>query len=198
MTMTISSEPTFTRSSALRDGTAVQFRTLLTTDSAQLGDYFENLSAATRARFGPHPLDRATADSLCATIEPLHTIRFVATLAAAEPIIAYCILMLHVTEHEQRRFAEYGLELTSTLDCTVAPSVADAYQNQGLGVPLMKHAVECARQLGRRSVVLLGGVQVTNERAVHVYQRLGFHTISIFEYPGGCWNADMRLELSSP
>ncbi len=193
--MTTSTEPTFTRSIALRDGTAVQLRALMTTDGTRLGDYFENLSAATRARFGPHLLDRATADALCATLDPSQTIRFVATRVPADPIIAYCILMLHVTEHEQARFAHYGLELASTLDCTVAPSVADAYQNQGLGVPLMKHVIECARQLGRRSVVLLGGVQVTNERAVHVYQRLGFQTIGAFEYPGDCWNADMWLEL---
>ena len=195
--MTTSNEPTFTRSIALRDGTAVQLRTLVAADGARLGDYFENLSVATRARFGPHPLDRATADHLCATLDPSQTIRFVATLAPDNLIIAYCILMLHVTAHEQARFAQYGLELASTFDCTVAPSVADAYQNQGLGVPLMKHVIECARQLGRRSVVLLGGVQITNERAVHVYQGLGFRTMGTFEYPGGCWNADMRLELST-
>jgi len=195
--MTTSNEPTFTRSIALRDGTAVHLRALVAADGARLGAYFENLSAATRARFGPHPLDRATADQLCATLDPSRTLRFVATLAADDLIIAYCILMLHVTEHEQARFAQYGLELISTLDCTVAPSVADAYQNQGLGVPLMKHVIDCARQLGRRCVVLLGGVQVTNERAVHVYQRLGFRTMGTFEYPGGCWNADMRLELST-
>ncbi|MBP7688861.1 MAG: N-acetyltransferase [Thermoflexales bacterium] len=195
--MTISTEPTFTRSIALRDGTAVHFRPLTATDGARLGDYFCTLSEATRARFGPHSLDRATADHLCATLDPSQTIRFVATCASADSIIAYCILMLHVTEHEQARFAQYGLELASTFDCTVAPSVADAYQNQGLGVPLLKHVIECARQLGRRSVVLLGGVQVTNERAVHVYQRLGFRTIGTFEYPGSCWNADMRLELLS-
>lgn len=195
--MTTSIKPAYTRSIALRDGTTVHLRTLVAADGARLGAYFENLSAATRARFGPHPLDRATADQLCATLDPSRTLRFVATLAPADPIIAYCILMLHVTEHEQARFAQYGHELASTLDCTVAPSVADAYQNQGLGIPLMKHVIDCARQLGRRSTVLLGGVQVTNERAVHVYHRLGFRTMGTFEYPGGCWNADMRLELST-
>jgi ribosomal protein S18 acetylase RimI-like enzyme len=61
----------------------------------------------------------------------------------------------------------------------------------------MNHVIDSARQLGRRYVVLSGGVQVTNERAVHVYQRLGFRPSGTFEYPGGCWNADMLLELKS-
>lgn len=181
----------------LASGQRVVFRPLAAADAALLGSYFVALSAETRRRFGPHPLDQPTAARLCATIDVTHALRIVATIPAAgrETIIGYCILLLGVTDHERARYAQWQIALDTARDCTVAPSVADAYQNQGIGGPLLRHTIDVARRLGRRRVVLLGGTQATNGRAIHVYQRQGFRTVGSFCYPDGMLNYDMLLSL---
>jgi GNAT superfamily N-acetyltransferase len=171
------------------------FRPLRAGDGARLGAYFEGLGAETRRRFGPHPLDTVTAHELCNAIDPTRTLRMVATLGDgthdAAPVIAYFILEMGVTQWELARYAEAGIALDPALDCTVAPSVADAYQSQGIGSPCMAALIEVARQLGRRWMVLMGGVQATNERAVHFYRKHGFEKVLEFEEPPGVMNYDM-------
>jgi diamine N-acetyltransferase len=176
-------------------GTPVIFRPLRAGDGARLGAYFEGLGAETRRRFGPHPLDTATAHALCNAIDPTQTLRMVATLGdgthGEAPVIAYFILVMGVTQWELARYAEAGITLDPALECTVAPSVADAYQSQGIGSPCMVALLEVAQQLGRRWMVLMGGVQATNVRAVHFYRKHGFVTIREFEEPPGVMNYDM-------
>ena len=178
---------------ALPSGVAVMFRPLLPEDSQLLGDYFQSLSAETRQRFGPHPLDRSTADQLCATLNYAEVLRLI--VVTTDQVIAYFILQLSVTEHEQRRYAERGLSLDPATDCTCAPCVADAYQAQGVGSAVMPLVVDVARRLGRRWLVLLGGTQASNQRALHFYRKHGFQTVGTFEYPAGILNEDMRLAL---
>lgn len=181
----------------LASGAAGTFRPLAPTDGPALGRYFLGLSDETRRRFGPHPLDQATADRLCAAIDPRDTLRMVACLpaGAGEEIVAYIILRLGVTDSERSRYAGYGIALDPAGDCTVAPSVADALQGQGLGSLLMPLLLAVARQIGRRRAVLLGGTQATNQRAVHFYRKHGFREAGAFEHPPGAWNYDMVAEL---
>jgi GNAT superfamily N-acetyltransferase len=73
--------------------------------------------------------------------------------------------------------------------------VADAFQNQGVGSLLMARLIQIARRLGCKRMVLLGGTQAANHRAVHFYQKHGFRTVGTFEWPAGCDNYDMLLEL---
>ncbi|MCC7361049.1 MAG: GNAT family N-acetyltransferase [Anaerolineales bacterium] len=70
----------------------------------------------------------------------------------------------------------------------MAPSVADAYQGQGLGRLLMERTIELARRLGRRRMLLLGGAQADNARAIALYRRLGFTAAGRFEQPRGAPN----------
>jgi diamine N-acetyltransferase len=175
----------------------VMVRPLLRSDGAALGAYFLGLSEETRRRFGPHPLDEVTADDLCATINVAEALRLVAVVPDAAPleIIAYFILLLGVTDDERARYVQSGIALHSETDCTVAPSVADHYQNSGLGSFCFQHLIELARRLGRQRMVLLGGTQASNHRAIHFYAKHGFRTIGSFEEPAGVLNDDMLLEL---
>ena len=172
-------------------GEAAWARPLLPTDAVRLGVYFESLSAETRRRFGPHPLDAATARQLCVEIDPTHVLRWVAV--AGDDLIAYFILMWSVTTHERDRYAARGVVLSGDVDCTFAPSVADRFQGQGLGSRLFDPLRSLARRAGRRHMVLLGGTQGTNARAIAYYTRLGFETLGSFENPPGVPNLDMWL-----
>ncbi|MBN1873759.1 MAG: GNAT family N-acetyltransferase [Anaerolineae bacterium] len=180
-----------------RDKTLVTFRPLLARDARRLGQYFLGLSDETRRRYGPHPFDQATADMLCAELNYAQTLRMLATLdlEEAEQVIAYFILVLGVLERDAARYARLAIPLAPDTDCTLAPSVADAFQSRGLGSLMMEHLIRVAVRLGRKRMVLMGGTQATNARAIHFYQKHGFRKVGEFEKPPGFNNYDMILEF---
>jgi GNAT superfamily N-acetyltransferase len=180
-------------------GLSMTFRPLEPLDNRILGQYFLGLSEKTKGLYGPHPFDQATADQLCANINYADTIRMIATIPgdSQEQVIAYFILMLGVSEHEIQRYAEASIAIDPQVDCLIAPSVADIYQDQGLGSPLMRHMFQVARRVGRKHMLLMGGVYVHNERAVHYYQKMGFKTVGAFvaSWAAGHPSYDMYLDL---
>jgi diamine N-acetyltransferase len=187
----------FTSTFTLPDETAVTFRLLLQADARILGAYFTGLSADTRRRYAPHPFDQATADQLCAEIDFSKNLRLIATLQkdGQEQGIAYIILVPGVADVEVKRYAGVGVAIDSASVCTLAPSVADAYQSQGLGSRLMVEVKRSARRLGFKRMILMGGVQKTNERGVHFYKKNGFVSVNQFEHPVGMINFDMIMDL---
>jgi GNAT superfamily N-acetyltransferase len=80
----------------------------------------------------------------------------------------------------------------------LAPSIADAYQSQGLGTQMAQHVLTSARAMGVRRLILMGGVQATNARARKLYERLGFRYVRAFlTHYGGVEmnNYDMIVDL---
>ena len=104
--------------------------------------------------------------------------------------------MLGVGEDDVARYSQVGILLQSATDCTLAPSIADAYLNKGTGSIVMQHVLETARRLGKQRMVLMGGVQATNDRAKHFYEKHGFRWVGDFESPSGFNNHDMILDLA--
>lgn len=187
------------RAFTTRTGAHGTLRPLARSDAAALGRYFLDLSEDTKRRYGPHPFDQQTADAFCATLEPERVLRMIAVLADTTPerIIAYIILRLRLNADECARYAPYGIILNPEHDCTVAPSVADDFQNQGLGSILFTQVIGLLRQLGRRYLLLQGGVFITNAGAVRFYQKVGFHIVGEFEHPTGIRSYDMFLDLTT-
>ena len=132
----------------LPKGERAQLRPLTSADAAVLGTYFVGLSAETRRRYGPHPFDQATADKLCAENDYAKVIRMLATVPTeqqGERVIAYFILVMSVDDDEIKRYAALGIGLDSVTDCTLAPSVADDYQDKGVGSIMLRHVIDSAR-----------------------------------------------------
>jgi GNAT superfamily N-acetyltransferase len=179
----------------LPSGERIRMRLLRPDDAVRLGEYFAGLSAETRARYGPHPFDQATADAICDALDPTTLLRLVATVPreGGEWIIAYMLLKWGVLDEDRPRYAERGMPLDPATDCALAPSVADDYQNRGVGSVMMAHLLRSARQRGRRHVVLWLGVQATNDRAVHFYTKCGFRKVGEFFTDKN--NFDMILDL---
>ena len=178
-------------------GAPLTFRPVKPSDVQILGDYFLSLSADTKRRYGPHPFDRATAEQLCATTDPADIMRMIATVSSptGESVIAYIILILNIREDDARRYDKLNIPLNAATDCTLAPSVADAHQSKGLGSLLLVQLKRFARQLGRTRMVLWGGTQATNDRAIHFYHKHGFRTVGDFQEPPGFNNYDMIMDL---
>jgi len=180
-----------------QSGLNVTFRPIAPGDRLSLGTYFLSLSDFTKSMYGPHDFDQDTADKLCSEHDNGKSIRLIATIpeletkfgfdAGSEKVIAYFILQLGVPDDEIARYRELGISLDPQGDCLIAPSVADDFQNQGIGSPLMNAAFDFARQLGRRYMLLMGGVYQDNERAVHYYRKMGFREAGSFVTP---WSPD--------
>ena len=182
----------------LRDGRLLTIRPLTPGDAAMVGRYFLSVSEELKSLYGPHPFDQATADQLCAEAggeQPGH-LRLIGVLPDGE-VIAYFILQLTVPDHEIERYAGYGITINSETTCRIAPSVLDAYQNQGIGSPIMAQAFDIARRMGYEHILLQEGVFGHNLRARHFYSKMGFHEVGIFvpSWSAGRPCNDMMVDL---
>jgi diamine N-acetyltransferase len=170
---------------------AIVLRSLQSHDATALATYFASLSHESQQRFGPHPLTTAAAEAICANIQVANTIRLV--LETNSQIISYFILEPQMSEHEAERYRAFDITLTSGLDYLFAPSVSDQYQNQGLASLAMPQMIAQAKALGARSLVLMGGTQSSNGRAIAFYEKFGFQRFG--GYQTEVFNHDMRLVL---
>jgi diamine N-acetyltransferase len=160
-----------TREVTLRD-CAITLRPLQASDAPALGAYFLSLSDRTREVYGPHPFTQAMADEICAHLASPAGQQYLRLLALhGSQVLGYFIVYLGLHGGDrQRRYQE----LDPALTCTLAPSVADAWQNGGLGSHLMSYAKDCARHFGKTTMVLWSGVRADNPRAIHFYTKHGF------------------------
>ena len=167
----------------LRTGEAVTLRPLRTEDAGILGAYFLGLSPTTRSFYGPHRFDQATADELCASVDSADALRMLACSEAGGEtrVIGYFISVMGIKESDTKRFMDLGITLDAENDCTLAPSVADDYQDAGLGSLIMAHVLSVLRKCGKRRLLLMGGVQERNARAAHFYVKHGFQKVGEFK-----------------
>lgn len=159
-----------------------------TANLEQLVTYLSALGKETRAYFGPHAFDKT---SLTQFYQDPKNTAYIAT--KDDRIIAYAIVRLGFLQHDEPRLSSYGLQLNPDTDASFAPSVADDWQGRGLGRSLFTYISNDLSNLNVTRLILWGGVQTANQRAVRYYQQLGFRTLGYFEYHG--WNADMVYEL---
>jgi len=113
--------------------------------------------------------------------------------AETKEIVAYFIIKTGYLEHDGHRLQSYDIELNAINDCTLAPSVADEWQSCGLGKQLFQFIISELRKKGIKRIILWGGVQMDNEKAIHFYKRNKFKTVGQFSHNGE--NYDMVLSL---
>lgn len=164
----------------------VTFAYFQSSDLPLLLDYLQQLSPATRKRFGPHPFDEAAI--LRFYSDPFEVWGFLAKSAKTGAIVAYAPVKRGYLEHDRPRLEAYGLSLSQHTDCTFAPSVADNWQGQGLGGQLFNFIQTELQARGIRRVILWGGVQASNAAALRFYEKMGFRVLGGFDYEGGNWD----------
>jgi len=167
--------------------TEIILRPLKSTDEQDLGDYFLSLSDKTKGFFGPHPFDRETAKKLCKEIDKTSILRLVAI--SANKIVGYFILLPGMSQSSKKRYAN----LNEKEVCSIAPSIADEFQSKGLGTKMMMYTIDIARRMGKKKMILSGGVQTRNQRGVHFYKKFGFKIVR--EFQTELKNYDMVLDL---
>jgi diamine N-acetyltransferase len=175
----------------LKNNRQVLLRKLTETDLDRLYTYLQLLSDVTKNRFGPHSFDKQTIAGL---LNSNNHWGFAAFDKNSNKIVAYAIVKIGYLEHDSYRLQSYGLQLSHDTDCTFAPSVADNWQSSGLGNQLFQFILsELKTKTTIKRVILWGGVQTANEKAVNYYQRSGFKILGTFHY--NVDNYDMFLDI---
>lgn len=176
-----------------KDGRRGHLRAYEPSFSGALLSYLQELSAESRSRFGPHPF---TTEGIAAIYDgPDAAQGFVATEEPSGAVVGYALLKPGLKDTDARRYANYGSIFSHTEPCTFAPSVADDWRGSGLAQQLFEFVKQAAIAKGFRFMILWGGTQATNARAIAYYRRLGFQEAGRFEHNGS--NLDMWMELSA-
>ncbi|MBL0355616.1 MAG: GNAT family N-acetyltransferase [Chitinophagaceae bacterium] len=144
-----------------------------------------------KSRFGPHPFNRNAVVDFYQYNAGLTG--YVAIDITQQEIIAYAIIKTGILQHEYDRLVKYGSGNINSHCCSFAPSVADKWQSRGIGKMLFSYILNDLYTGNIKQVILWGGVQASNEKAVNFYRKLGFQTMGSFEYNGA--NFDMLLEI---
>ncbi|MEQ9300666.1 MAG: GNAT family N-acetyltransferase [Cyclobacteriaceae bacterium] len=160
-------------------------------DLPDLQRYFERLSPETKSRFGPHRFDLLTLKFIYQAND--QHLGYLIRKSDDHEIIGYSAVKGGYLEHDANRLQRYGLALSEKLDCTFAPSLADDYQGHGFGSKMFDYILMDLKTKGFRRIILWGGVQCNNHRAVRYYEKLGFRSVGQFEYNG--LNLDMLLDI---
>jgi len=174
-----------------KDNRQVYLRRLNSNDIDNLFFYLNMLGTGTKKRFGPHQFDK---QSIIDFYEHPGTHKsYIAQTIDTNEIIAYSIIRYGYLESDYHRFLSYGIELNRKTDCEFAPSVADAWQSCGIGNQLFPFILQDLKETEIKRIVLWGGVQADNEKAIDYYKKNGFQTAGQFTYNGE--NFDMIRDL---
>jgi ribosomal protein S18 acetylase RimI-like enzyme len=160
-------------------------------DVEQLSKYLYQLSMETKMRFGPHPYDSNSIANFYTSSKAY--IGYVAREINKPEIIAYSIIKIGFLDHDSFRLESYGLILDRNSDCTFAPSVDDRWQKLGIGKKMFEFILLDLKNRKIKRVILWGGVQATNENAIHFYLKNEFGILGEFEYNGN--NYDMAFDI---
>lgn len=168
----------------------VTLRQLSGNDLDRLLAYLHQLSPATVRRFQPHPFHKEEVINFYHHHE--HE-AWVAVDPSSETIIAYTVLKKGYLHHDYPRLQQYGVDISYDHCYTIAPSVTDEWQSTGVGQLLFNNLIEEMRNRNVKQLILWGGVQTDNYKAVRFYQKNGFRSLGHFQYNG--LNEDMLLQL---
>lgn len=170
----------------------IAVRLIEASDTALLYQYLQNLSAETVKRFQPHPFDFSTVENICRNCAEENIFRFVAV--ANGEIIAYMLFKKGWVDEDRSRYMQRGQFFNEHKLITFAPSVADAWQNCGLGSAMYQQIEKQLQKAGYETIVLWGGVQALNNRAVHYYEKSNYQHLGSY-YWNEMNNYDMAKRL---
>ncbi len=177
----------------LKTGATCLARSLAAADEPALLAYLTSLSDESRSRFGPHPFDPETVRHICQNLPTDEVLRYVA-ISPKNEIVAYFLVKKGTLPADRQRYENAGLALNEAETCTFAPSVADAWQGSGLGNALFGFILKELRPFAFKKMLLWGGVQASNARAIRYYTRHGFAGVGRF-WHGGKDNLDMEKAI---
>lgn len=184
----------FTRTVLAASDAPLVIRPLMTDDADSLAMFLQGLSPETRRFSIFSSYDRAMALELCDAISRYDKLRFIIEPPSGQ-IAGMLEFSFAITENDRVRYAGYSFSLDPETDCRFGPTLADEYQNRGIGTLVLPFMKDLAREFGRKRIVLWGGVLADNGRAIRYYQKNGFQRVGTFQNSDGFEAVDMILAL---
>ena len=170
----------------------ITVRLIEAADTLLLYQYLQNLSAETVKRFQPHAFDFNTVENICRNCADENIFRFAAVTNGQ--VIAYMLFKKGWVDEDRSRYMQRNQTFNEHTLITFAPSVADAWQNCGLGSAMYQPIEKLLQQQGFETIVLWGGVQALNHRAVHYYEKSNYQHLGSY-YWNEMDNYDMLKHL---
>jgi GNAT superfamily N-acetyltransferase len=168
----------------------VQLRRYNGDDFEHLLIYLHQLSPNTAKRFQPHSFYYE--DVIKFHNNPEHE-AWISVDPVTKKIIAYTVLKKGYLHHDYPRLQQYGVDFSYDHCFTIAPSVTDEWQSAGVGQLLFNYVLDEMKNRNVKQLILWGGVQIDNIKAVSFYHKNGFRSLGHFQYNG--LNEDMWLPL---
>lgn len=185
----------FTYQLTIKNSQQVEVAPLKYQDVFDLASFFGKLSSETRRLSTFKSYDTSMARELVNAVDKYDKLRFVARLSGSKEIIGLFEFSFDIPNSDMKRFLECGVELNTNTDCRYGLTVANDFQNQGLGSAAFPHMVGVAKQFGQKRMILFGGTLFDNQRAIHFYLKHGFKRVGEFINSDGKKCVDMVLEL---
>ncbi|GAA4321733.1 RimJ/RimL family protein N-acetyltransferase [Actinomadura luteofluorescens] len=180
------------------DGARLLFRPLARTDAESLAGFLAGLSSETRRFSTFDGYDLAAARELCAAIARYDKLRLVLEEEASARIVGLLEFSLALTQGDVERYRQAGIHLNEETDCRFGLTLSDDQQSKGLATLVFPLICEVAWRLGKRRIILWGGVLADNPRAIRFYEKNGFQRVGPFTGPDGRTSLDMILDIVPP
>lgn len=172
------------------EGESLILRPLVPEDVVALTDFLQNLTEKTRKLSTFASYDAVMAQELCDAINRYDKLRFVLD-STEKKIVGLLEFSLDIPAGDSERFKEYGFDLSSNTDCRFGPTLADTYQDKGVGSKILPSLFDLAKRFGKERMILFGGVLAENQRAIHFYLKKGFVLAGEFTNSEGIHCLDM-------
>jgi diamine N-acetyltransferase len=177
-----------------KDDETLIIRPLESSDTHKLAEFLQNLSIETRRLSAFPSYEIEIAQELCDAIARYDKLRFVLETVSKQ-LAGLLEFSFDLVDHDIERYRSYSLQLHQDTDCRFGPTLADEYQNKGVGTLVMPFIKTVACQFEQKRIILLGGVLGDNPRAIRFYEKTGFRRVGIFKNNDDVEVIDMILEL---
>lgn len=180
----------------LASGDNVQtLRPLENSDVGIMTEFLQNLSPQTRKFYPLSSYDTEMAQELCSDIDYSDKLRIILVNETPNECIGLFEYSFDIPKKYEIRFERYGIHIQKQTDCRLAFCLADTLQNQGVGSEAFPFLGRIARKLGKKRIVLWGGVMKENARAIRFYRKNGFQENGEFINDKGIQMLDMTVTL---
>jgi RimJ/RimL family protein N-acetyltransferase len=169
-------------------------RPLETTDENKLIQLIDGLSQKTRQFYSYTDPAERIAGELCDAINKYDKLRFVLEKDGNKELIGLFEFSFSIPLGDKERYKKYNIKL-SEADCRIGPILKDEYQSKGIGTLVLPILISIAREFNKNRIILWGGVQQDNHKAINFYGKNGFKNVGPFVNKDKIACYDMILEI---
>lgn len=156
----------------------ITVRALASGDENHLCHYLLSLSEYSKKVFQPHGSDAESVHRICRDGSHQY-LGFIAE-EQGKRIVGYFLYQRKLSTNDGSRLKNAGVSIVPNETCSFAPSLLDEYHGTGLAHAMFHFAKNKLSAYGIKTIVLLGGVEQANARAVAFYTKLGFRVTGEF------------------